>query len=84
MMKSSDIEKSKKILDTINYLGREIEFAKRIKKYKLSISILREGKSLWLDKEISQNVIDMILKKLNSKKEEHIRKLEEFGVEYVE
>ena len=83
-MKSSDIEKSKKIIDTINYLGREIEFAKRIKKYKLSISILREGKSLWLDKEISQNVIDMILKKLNAQKEKTIKKLEELGVEYVE
>lgn len=34
-MKSSDVEKSKKILDTINYLGREIEFAKRIKKIQI-------------------------------------------------
>ena len=84
MMKSSDIEKSEKILIEINLLEREIKAIEHAQEKKLSVAVSFEGKSIWFERDVSQNIIDISLKELNSKKEEHIRKLAELGVEYVE
>lgn len=83
MMKSSDIEEVTKILNEINLLEHEIKVINYAKKNKLSVAVSLEGKSIWFERDVSQNIIDISLKELNSKKEKTIKELEELGVEYV-
>lgn len=83
-MKSSDIEKSKKILNEINFLECEIKVMNHAKENKLSVTISCESKSIWFERDVSQNIIDISLKELNLKKEKCIKKLAELGVEYVD
>ncbi len=83
-MKSSDIEKSKKILNEINFLEREIKVMNHAKENKLSVTISYESKSIWFERDVSQKVLDVVLKEYNIKIEEHIKKLAELGVEYVD
>lgn len=83
-MKSSDIEKSKKILNEINFLEREIKIMNHAKENKLSVKISCESKSIWFERDVSQNIIDISLKELNLKKEKIIKELAELGIEYVE
>lgn len=50
-MKSSDIEKSKKILNEINFLEREIKVMNHAKENKLSVTVSISLKELNLKKE---------------------------------
>ena len=83
-MKSSDIEYVTKILNTIKPLKYEFEMLKNFKERMLSVAVSCESKSLLFDKDVSQKVLDVVLKEYNIKIEEHIKKLAELGVEYTE
>lgn len=84
MMKSSDVGKVNNMLGKIDNLNYRLETVERFKSNKLCAEILCEGKKLGFAKDFSEEIFDVIIQKLNSEKEEHIKQLAELGVEYVD
>lgn len=84
MMKSSDIKEVNNILGKIDHLNYRIETVELFKSNKLCADIYCESKHLSFNQDFSKEIFDVIIQKLNFEKEEHIKKLAELGVDYVD
>lgn len=85
MMKSSDVRKVNRILSEIVNLNYRINTFESFESNKLCAEISCENNCHFrFDQDFSKEIFDVIIQKLNSEKEEYIKKLAELGVEYVD
>ena len=84
MIKSSDMLKVNHLLSQAKILNGKIETIKHFESKEFSAEIYCERECLRINKDISKEVFNIILKGLNIQKEKTIRELAELGVEYVE
>ena len=85
MMKSTNIEKAKKILNKINSLKKEIAILNRSKEEGIDDALVRVNyNNLKIDENLSIKVCNLILDEFNSEMNGYIEELMQLGVEYVE
>ena len=84
MMKSSDIKEVNNMLREIDNLNYRLETVELCKSNKLCAEVYCESKRLSFNQDYSNEIFDAIIQKLNSEKEEYIKKLAELGVDYVD
>lgn len=84
MIKSSDMSKVNHLLRQAEILNEKIETIKYFESKEFSAEIYCDYECLRINKDISKEVFNIILKGLNTQKEKTISELAELGVEYVE